>query len=172
MSARGLSFRSILATVTSVVIALALVVSGALVALTTLLHRTTSGAAASVESVRLAQEAEIDLLLHSRATDRLVRRGFEDSLRRRLSDARRFVTSERVERVIAETESLVTAYIAGAREPGTHPADLEARQDAAYAGLGALVTLNVAHSREANAAARSWDQRARRTSLPSTVRGS
>src|SRR5687767_6420341 len=60
---KPMSLRSTLAAVTILVIVLAVLVSGALVALTTILHRSTERSAAAAESVHLAEETEVDLLL-------------------------------------------------------------------------------------------------------------
>jgi signal transduction histidine kinase len=149
-----------LALTTIVVVSLALLVTGSLIALTTILHRTTSDAAISVESVRLAQEAEIDLLLHGRAANALLARDLEQRMRRRLADVRQLVTSEHEKRAIAEAESRVAAYVVAARDPDATPEEREARQGAAYGALETLVVANVAFAKEARGASASWDQRA------------
>src|SRR5688572_27320180 len=94
MPFRTPKLRIILSIVTIAVAALAVTVAAALVALTTYLHDTNELLASSVESVRLAQAAQIDLLLHSRASDALVQRDLESSIRRRLASAKIFVTTE------------------------------------------------------------------------------
>lgn len=58
------SLQSVMATVTPVVTALALVVAGSLVVLTIVLHRAMGSSTAALESVRLAEQAKLDLLLH------------------------------------------------------------------------------------------------------------
>src|SRR5688572_25369884 len=80
---------------TAVALALAaVVVSAALVVLTTLLGHASGTLRDTVASVRLAEEAEIDLLLHARATDELVLDDIEDDLWTRLSMAEIHVTSQ------------------------------------------------------------------------------
>lgn len=160
MATRGLSLRLILAVLTSVVVLLALVVSGTLVALTTLLHRTTSSAATSVESVRVAHEAEIDLLLHVRTGDALLQRNLEERIRTKLVDARRLVTSPYERRVVDAADAQASAYIAAARDPQSTAETLIARQQAAYASLEALVRVNLQNARDAYAASALWDERA------------
>ena len=81
------SLRKILSWVTILVIVVALVVATALVLLTTLIHRTSASLAAGVESVRLAQEIEIDLLLHSRSNDQLAREDLAGDLAGKLAEA-------------------------------------------------------------------------------------
>jgi two-component system, OmpR family, sensor histidine kinase MtrB len=159
MNARGLSLRSILTVTTIVVVSLALLGAGSLVAMTSILHQTTSDAAISVESVRLAQEAEIDLLLHDGATNELLRRDIEERITQSLADARKLVTSAREERAIAEAEALVAAYIRAARDPAATHEDRQARQGAAYGALQTLAGVYVALAREAHTTATAWDQR-------------
>ena len=94
MRSRPRSLRSVLAALVVLVTMLAVLVSGALVLLTTILHRTTMNASDAVESVLLAEETEIDLLLHERSNDPILKRATERDLRRKLEEARRFVSSE------------------------------------------------------------------------------
>jgi two-component system sensor histidine kinase MtrB len=160
MMAKGVSLRSILVVTTLVSVSLTLLAAGSLITLTTILHRTTSNAAIAVESVHLAQEAEIDLLLHTGATSPLLRRDIEERVTRRFIDGRQLVSSKDEERAIDEAESQVKAYIVATRDPTATPAEREARQGDAYAALEALVRVNLAFARGAHATAASWDQRA------------
>jgi signal transduction histidine kinase len=143
--------------VTVLVSVLAVLVAGALITLSTVLHRTTVSSGMSVESVRLAEDVEIDLLMHRRAADALVRRGIEGDLRQKLAEAKRFVTTEEEARVLAEAQAQVDRYIAASHDPGRSEAEREARHEAAYEALEDLVDLNVAQSREAQRVAARWD---------------
>lgn len=127
---------------------LAAIATGALIVLTTILHRTTENAAAATENVRLAAEAQVDLLLHQRASDPLVRRDIEGSLLRRLAAARAFVTTDSELAVLDRSETSVAAYVdASTRSPDS---DLEAsRHYAAYAALDELVNINVEQAKAA-----------------------
>jgi signal transduction histidine kinase len=136
---------------------LAVFLASALVVLTTSLNQTTVEVASSVESVRLAEETQINLLLHERARDTLVKRDIEEEFRRKLDEARRFVTTEHESQVLAEAESQVEAYIAAARNPLQIPSELTARQEAAYGALEHLVTLNVAQSLASQQLATRWN---------------
>lgn len=156
MSKRA-SLRSTMAAAMVIVTVLALLVSGALVTLTTALHRATAASSASVESVRLAGEAEIDLLLHQRARDPLVRRGIEGDLRGKLVEARRFVTNSDEARVLSEAADQVDEYMASTRDPQRSAEEVAAREEAAYGALESLVTVNVAQSKEAQRDAARWD---------------
>ena len=71
------SLRTILSFTTAVVAILASFAAASLTISTTVLRETTGDVAASVESVRLAGEAEVALLLHARARDQVVKRQFE-----------------------------------------------------------------------------------------------
>jgi signal transduction histidine kinase len=131
---------------------LILVVSGsvvaALVCMTTFLHRTTSSAATAAESVRLAQAAELDLLLHERNADPLVKRAREADLTKRLSAARETITTEDEARILAEVEARVREFIVAARSDDP---ELAIRRENAYVALEALVDVN---SKQARAATR------------------
>lgn len=160
MSTTPWSLRTILALATLGVVSLALLVSGVLVVLTSALHSTTASAALAVESVRTAQQTEIDLLLHSRGGDPLVRRSLEEKLASALLEVERFVNSAEEARVVAEATAQVKAYIAAARDRGTSPDALLELQESAFGALDALVSANLADARAASAKAAAWDGRA------------
>src|SRR5690606_5471860 len=109
---RPASLRSTLALATVFGAVLAVLVSGAGVALTSILHHTTIRTGNALRSVRLTEGAEIDLLLHGRALDPIITRDIEGDLRTRLREARRLVVSEEEARVLTEAEGKVEAYIA------------------------------------------------------------
>ncbi|HEY8946006.1 MAG TPA: histidine kinase dimerization/phospho-acceptor domain-containing protein, partial [Polyangiaceae bacterium] len=150
------SLRSMMVAVTVIVTVLALLTAGALVALTNALHRATTSSAAATHSVRLAQEAEIDLLLHERTGDEIVKRDLEEGLRRKLTEARKFVTGAEEERLLARAVAEVEAYVATTRDPGK-ALELAAREEAAYEALASLVTINVAQSHASQADAERWE---------------
>jgi two-component system sensor histidine kinase MtrB len=166
---RPLSLRSTLAALTILTAALILSFSALLVILTTLLHETTSKAGAAAESVRLAQEAQIELLLHSRADDAILSTDLEASLRRRLLEAKRFVTTSDEAQAIAAAEAEVSRYVAATRDPRIVAERREAQLETSYGALEALVDLNLAHAREATAAAAEWDRRAKLVGLLAVV---
>jgi two-component system, OmpR family, sensor histidine kinase MtrB len=161
MLVQPLSLRSTLVAVTIFTALFMLFFSGLFALLTTLLHRTTSSAVASMESVRLAQEAQIELLLHSRTSDALVARDHEENMKSRLSEAKGFVTTSEEGRVMAAAEAEVAAYIASTRALAASSAGSATQQVSAYGALEALVAENAAHARRANAAAAEWDRRAK-----------
>lgn len=144
----GRSLQSMSATVALIVVVLALLVSGALVVLTSALHRTTASNAASVESVRLAAEAGGELTRNDPAEDALAERERERRIRRRVADAKRFVTSTEEARVLSEVAARIDAYLASR-------AELE--RVAALDALADLVTINVAQSKASQREAARWD---------------
>jgi signal transduction histidine kinase len=146
------SFRTVVGTVVAVVGALALATAAALVFLTTELRRTTDDLRAVIESVRLADDAAIDLLLHARVDDVLARREVERDLREKLDRAEAFAHSDVQREVLAVARERVSAYLAtpDARDAGS--------LDGAFEALEALVAANVRESHEADARARRLDR--------------
>jgi signal transduction histidine kinase len=154
---RRFSLRSTLGWITGAVVAVALVVSAALIAMTTVIRRATASAATAVESVRLAEKAENDVLLLGRTGDPVVRRALEGALRRRLADAAAFVSTTPEGAVLATAVEQVEAYLIDLHADA--PAAIQvAHQEAAYAALEAFAAINVAQSDAARAASARWDQ--------------
>jgi two-component system, OmpR family, sensor histidine kinase MtrB len=149
LRSRTLGLRSVIGGLVALVTLLALLVSAALVFLTSVLHRTTASATIAMESIRLAEEAEIDLLLHARARDPIVKRGVEADLRGRLEEVRRFATSEPEIRDFVDAESKVDAYLVRSRDPELSSTELAEHHEVAYGALESLVNVNVAHARQA-----------------------
>jgi signal transduction histidine kinase len=152
---------SLQTTMTATTVALAvlgLVVSGAFIVLTTYLHWTNKILGAAVESVGLAEQAEINLLLHGRAGDRLHRSALEGELRRALLQARDHVSTEQEARALHEAHSRVEVYLAAAQDPDLSAPEVEAHHDSAYRALWTLVTDNVAKAHAARAEAVRWDR--------------
>lgn len=143
--------RTIIAWITTLVVGVAVVVSAALVFLTSFINHTSELLAAAVESVRLAEEIEIDLLLHSRANDPLIQEDIAGDLRGKLAAAEQYVTTPAEAEVLRRAVAVVDAYLAGV------PGDPRRRPDAAYAAVQQLVDVNVAQSIEAQASARRWN---------------
>ena len=110
----------------------------ALVAITTRLHEASRDVAAAVESVRISHEAAIELLVHHRAQDGIVRDDLAGDLRRRLDDAGAHVTSGAEAEILADARGAVAGYLATG-----------AGHDQAYAAIGRLVEINAAQGRDA-----------------------
>jgi signal transduction histidine kinase len=147
------SFRTVVGTIVTVVGALALGTATALVFLTTELRRTTDRLRAVIESVRLADDAAIDLLLHARIDDPLARRDVERDLREKLERAGEFAHSGIQREVLRTAMERTEAYLASAERAGG-----TAALDGAFEALEALVATNVRQSREADARAQRLDR--------------
>lgn len=161
------SLRRVLARITLLVAGLVLGVSAALVLMTTRLHRTTETLGAAVESIRLVEEAEIDLLLHARGDDAIVRHGLETDLRRRLAEARRYATSDDEARILDDAGVRLEAYVAATRAApaASATADLER----AYAALESLANLNVRQARDDQALAADWNRAANAVGIGAAI---
>jgi signal transduction histidine kinase len=146
------SLRTVVGTIVAIVAALSLVAATALVLITTELRRASEDLRAAVESVVLAEEAAIDLLLHARVEDLPARQDIERRLRERLERARELVGSSAEGEILRSAHDSVEAHLAAAGSPGT--------QDTlapAFAAIEGLVAANVRQSREADARARRLD---------------
>ncbi|MBA3395242.1 MAG: HAMP domain-containing histidine kinase [Deltaproteobacteria bacterium] len=124
-----------------------MLVAIALVVLTRTGERAADSIGTSVEGVRLAEEAQIDLLMHSRARNTVLGHDIEGELRRRLGAAREHVSGRKETQLLATAASDVDAYFSAARDPAIGPDRLESLHAAAYAALDSLATLNVAQAR-------------------------
>ncbi len=167
----GVTLRGTLRAAILLLAAFLLATATALSVVTTLLHRTTEGAVEAVESVRIAEALEVELMTHRRALNlavvsRLppsVRPGGPSSARleRLLVEADRYAATDREHALVARADATVTAYLEAARkaEPsaGEAPVKLEAEFDAAFVALDALVWFNVDDAHALNARAARWD---------------
>src|SRR5688572_24218604 len=97
---------------------LALATSAAFVISTSYFHRTSEALAAEVEGVRLAEEAEIDLLLHGQAQEPALRQSLEREIAARLREARRQGATERELALIGLAEARFDEYVLAVRAGG------------------------------------------------------
>jgi len=132
--------------------AIALVVCGALVVWTTMMHRSTVTIVAAMERVRVVEASEISLLLHGTTTEPLVRQRLEAELTGQLAAVRRIAVTDNEEQLIHEVESAVTAYL-------TSPPDqIAQRRTAAYVALESLVDANVRNAQLAKDRVDRWNE--------------
>jgi signal transduction histidine kinase len=148
MTAARPSLRGALTALTVLLAMLTLLVVTALGLLANRLQRVTATLGAAVESIRLAEEAEIALLLHARSDDALVRGRFESELLAALAAARGHVTAPDEEVALERAEAAVAEYIGGARED----------VDAIFQLIDRLVVINIAQSEQAQQASREWSR--------------
>jgi two-component system, OmpR family, sensor histidine kinase MtrB len=105
----------------------ALVAAASVIVSSVALRRTAAIMGAAIESVRLAEESELDLLLYDRTADSLQRTDIAGQLRRKLSAARGHVTSAGEAAVLDRADEAVAAYLQG--EPRTFERAYEALED-------------------------------------------
>jgi two-component system, OmpR family, sensor histidine kinase MtrB len=160
---RTMTFRNRLALIAVAITVLALVVSLALVVLTTLLHRASGVLADAVESVRLTEETEIDLLLHASSHEPVVRDQLQSEILQRLGEAHRYVSTEEEARVLRSAETRVHDYFVSshAGRPAPH--------EPAYAMLDELVRINLDQARDARQSAARWNELANLIGLGTVI---
>ena len=147
-SPRRASLRLILTVVGTLVLSLALVVSAALVLSTTYLQRESDVISSSLESVRLAQEAQLDLLLHERSRDPVVRRELEGEILGRLAEARAHVVTGAEGKLLDTAELRVVEYVDAAR--AEQPSAVVSRRlQVGHDALETLVHVNLAQANDA-----------------------
>jgi two-component system sensor histidine kinase MtrB len=141
--------------------------AGGLILFTTALHRTTATIEDAVESVRIAEEFEIELLSHRATPDTFARISIEGRLRQRLLDAAHFVGSAEEEALLGRTRTELEAYLeAFHRAPATEqflsaPQDgSDSKFEAVFASSRELIQINVEQSRALRHTAAAWDRTA------------
>ena len=150
---------------TAVVAAIAAVLAMVLLTFSTRLHGTASQIGNNTESLRVAEQLELDLLALRDAGGSIDRQIGEDLLRRDLADANQYVSSAQERRVLRDLGQRVGAYIdALARASERDRVADQIRQDvrpqfaAAFHTVRELVQVNVAHSRSVRSEAADWDR--------------
>jgi len=152
----GIPLRTLSFGVTGVVVGIALAVSAALVVLTTFLHQTNIHVLASVESLRLARELELELDLLARAdVDDLIARRLRADLRETLQEAGRYVTSPHEAATLLEAARRIGTYWNATRDPGVSAPEQTRLRVAALDATDQFVAANV----NASTAARQWADR-------------
>ena len=143
----GLKSSLTIATIGSV--AVALIVAVALMVVTTMMQGTVEQLARSLDSVRLTEDIETDLLLHDRA-DAIVRRSLEGDVQAKLASARELAVTDVEHRLLAQADEQVRAHLASPT-----PASL----DRAFASVEVIVNHYIAQGRSAQTYAEVWDAR-------------
>lgn len=151
-----MSLRAILTVTMAALAALAIGAALALVLGTAFFHRAAVGLGDAVESVRLAEAVEVDLLVHgqprgTRAVDD-TRAALASRLRHNVGQMYRFSDSGEETALIRDMEARVDAYLSGAPDQ-----DIGAALDA----VDRVVDINVRQAREVQESAAAWDRWAR-----------
>ncbi len=155
--ASGLAFRKIVATTVLVATAVTLMVSIALVVLTTQLHTISEQMAAAAKSVPIAQDAKGDLLLRGHAKEPVVISSIESHLQSALTELHTYVSSAEERKVLDAAESHVLEYLALSHEEAPE-AEITRKYAEAYGALDQLAALNMAQTRDAQAYAMRWNR--------------
>lgn len=145
-----------------------LVVSGALVLLTTYQHEESRALRASVASVRGAREAEIGLLRHEQAVDGVARSVAEVYVRRSLELARAHMTTEEQHLTYSAAAEAMEAYFTASRDESPPLARAAAAANAERR-LGMLVSSILTVADRASDRAATTDRIADEVGLASVV---
>lgn len=150
---------------TAVVAAIAAVLAVVLLTFSTRLHGTASKIGNNIESLRVAEELELDLVAVRDANNPIDRQLSEDLLRGALGDANQFVSSTAERRVLRELGQRVDAYIAAIARAAEHDHGADQIRDdarpefaAAFHTVRELVQVNVTQSRSVRGEAADWDR--------------
>ncbi len=173
-SRRVLRLRTILGAVTVWLVVLSTAVVGVLLLLSSYLEHATVELGSGLESVRLAEEVELNLLLHDRA-DEEGRIEIESELQAQLRELGPFALPGAETDLLRQVEERVRQYLDVARTMDGAPSVSErqpavaARLEAARSSLEALVDMNVEQARVARTRATHWNDVAKVLGLGSGV---
>lgn len=152
------TLRRTIATAVLTVVVLAMSAAGALVGLTTVLHRSSVRSASAVESVRFAEETQRDLLLHASVVHPSTREKITVALRERLAEAQLSVSSSEQRTALGAADQAVRSYLA-AEEAIPHVSeDIAAKHARAFDELEHLVDLSLADWQRARENADRYDR--------------
>ncbi|MDB5213581.1 MAG: Chemotaxis protein methyltransferase CheR [Myxococcaceae bacterium] len=137
---------------------LAGIASMSLVGLTTILHRASVRSTEAVESVRLTEEVQRDILLHDRVRDPVTRAHIASGLRERLAQARARVRSPEQRQALDGAALAVAEYFAADEAQGHSRDEIAAKHAAAFAALEALGAMDLDDARRAYANVERYDR--------------
>jgi two-component system sensor histidine kinase MtrB len=146
---------------------LAVVAIGALVLLTSYLHRTTVGIGEALESVHLAEQLEIQLLSHNRARDPIVRAALEEELRQLVKRGEQYLGTPDERRLLADLSENLDHYVRAWHPRGAPAPEFEALQsqtapqlEVVFSSARRFIQTNLDQSRGLKAQAERWDETA------------
>jgi signal transduction histidine kinase len=150
----GTSLRTIVSVATVAITAIALFVAGALVLLTTRMREITVERTGAIESIRMAKDAQIALLLFERTTDPVTRARGAGELRDLLERAKPHVESVQEGHVLAQAMSAVDRVVAlNARDRS-----FSAAEERAFGFLDRLAAVNIEQSHMLQERTLAWDR--------------
>ena len=137
---------------------IALVAALSLVAFTTYMSDAVTTLSDAVRSVYLTQRAEIDLLLHARTANRVVRASAEEDLRQKLSEARQYADGPRELEELSNAEKNVDTYLQATHQTGNASNQSLPEFEPAMDSLHQVVETNLTQADEAQRQAERLDQ--------------
>lgn len=154
---RPATLRNVLSIAAIVITLLVLTAAVSLVFATTIRQSTRAELTEAIERVRAIEEAEVGLLLHTRARDGAELRKLEVELRNLLTDATRYISTADEKRAFQSARAAVEHYLDLAHEPqgAGNLRDAELR---AIAALEQLTDVVVEDARAAQARALRWSR--------------
>ena len=153
-----MSLRRAIFVAMSILAILALGAAASLVVLTDHLSATAAVLHSHLESVRAAQQVELDLLIHSHARSPLARTMLAGDMWEGLHIVRQYVTSQEEADAVAFAEERLTAYLQAAQQPDPTAADAVLGLDLALGALRSVADLNIEQARAAEAQSARWDR--------------
>jgi signal transduction histidine kinase len=155
---RPANLRNVLSFAAVTVTLLAATAAISLVLATSVLQKMTSDIAASVESVRTIEEAEVTLLLHVRARDHGEETQAAGEVRELLEEAGRYVRNGDEETALYDARFAVDKYFNLAQNLDAPADQVKLLETAAIDALERLGDLDVEHTRAAHRRAIRWDR--------------
>jgi two-component system, OmpR family, sensor histidine kinase MtrB len=152
-----MSLRRSLTAIVGVLTAFAFGTALVLIGLTSYLHRTASEVADALNSIRLIQQLEIDLLVHARSLDPFVRTGIQADTERELQNAERYIDTDTERRALHRAEKDAAAYFRRAAEIEPREAEQLPDLTAAIDSLRELLDINTAEAKRAETQAARWN---------------
>ena len=146
--------RTIVSIATVAITLIALFVAGALILLTTRMREVTVERTGIIESIRIAEDAEVALLLFERSNDRLARARIAGELRTLLASAAQHVDSKEDAQVLASASIAVDSVITLSPNDPQFPTE----EERAFTALDRLGAVNVARARALEERAIGWDR--------------
>jgi two-component system sensor histidine kinase MtrB len=151
-----MSLHRILSIFIVIVASLALGAAISLVLLTTYLHRTTVELETGLQSVRLAEEMQIDLLTYIRTSDEFLRTRVENDLRKKLHEARQYAGTPEETGLLTDSERLIEEHFEHIRQSGKQNEETSDLQ-LAFGYLRRLIDINVEQAENSMAESEQWD---------------
>ena len=151
-----MSLHRILSLFVLVLAALALAGAVSVVLLTTHLHQTTVGLETGLQSVRLAEEMQVDLLQYIGTHNEFLRTRMESDLRQKLHLARQYVNAPEEEALLAEAAQLIEKHVAKMHQ-SPDADDNDGDLDLAFKALRGFVDINVEQADAAMRESERWD---------------